>query len=262
MRGQAIVRYRAVAAARRRHRELATVRRSLRLFADFRVEQTDPARFYRALAADSVAQLRAYAPLAGATVLDVGGGPGYFREAFVAAGASYLAVDADLGELSAAGAPGPGTVLGSALALPVRSGATDVTYSSNLLEHVAQPERAADEMLRVTRAGGVVFVSYTSWLSPWGGHETAPWHYLGGTRAARRYARRTGHPPKNEYGRTLFPLSVARMLSWAQHVEDAGRAQVLGAFPRYHPAWAYWLTAIPGVREIGLWNLVVVLRRR
>ena len=30
----------------------ATLRRSVRLFNDFRVEQTDPARFYTALAAD------------------------------------------------------------------------------------------------------------------------------------------------------------------------------------------------------------------
>ena len=256
------MRYQAVAAARRRHHDLATLRRSTRLFADFRVEQTDPSRFYRALAADSVAQLRAYAALAGATVLDVGGGPGFFRDAFVAAGARYVAVDADVGELSAAGTPGPGTVLGSALALPVRTGAADVVYSSNLLEHVPEPEQAAAEMLRVTRTGGVLYLSYTSWLSPWGGHETAPWHYLGGRRAARRYTRRTGHPPKNEYGRTLFPLSVSRMLAWARQAEDAGQAELLAAFPRYHPAWAYWLTAVPGVREISLWNLVIVLRRR
>ena len=135
-------------------------------------------------------------------------------------------------------------------------------YSSNVLEHVPQPEQMAAEMLRVTRPAGRVFLSYTSWLSPWGGHETAPWHYFGGRRAARRYTRRTGHPPKNEFGRTLFPLSAPRMLAWARQAEDAGQAELLAAFPRYHPGWAHWLTAVPGVREIGLWNLVIVLRRR
>ena len=44
-----------------------------------------------------------------------------------------------------------------------------------------------DEMVRVTRPGGTVFVSFTPWWSPWGGHETAPWHYLGGEYARRRY---------------------------------------------------------------------------
>ena len=38
----------------------------------------------------------------------------------------------------------------------------------------------AEEMLRVTRSGGTVFLSYTVWFGPHGGHETAPWHFLGG----------------------------------------------------------------------------------
>lgn len=250
---------RPVVAAWRRHRAQATLRRSVELFRAFRLEQTDPARFYRALAADLVTQLGAYGPLPGRTVLDVGGGPGYFRDAFRDAGARWLSVDADLGELSLAGTPGPGVVLGSALALPLPDASVDVCYSSNLLEHVHDAERAAEEMVRVTRPGGAVYLSFTTWLSPWGGHETSPWHYLGGTRAAQRYRRVHGRPPKNEYGRTLFPLSGARMLSWARATE---RAELLAYFPRYHPAWAYWVAAVPGVREVGVWNLAVVLRRR
>jgi hypothetical protein len=66
-----------------------------------------------------------------------------------------------------------------------------------------------DEMLRVCRPGGVIFYSYTLWYGPWGGHETAPWHYLNGRYAARRYERTTGHPPKNVYGQSLFPVSMA-----------------------------------------------------
>ena len=72
-----------------------------------------------------------------------------------------------------------------------------------------QPWVVADEMVRVVRPGGLVVVSYTNWLSPWGGHETSPWHYLGGYVAADRYGRRYGHPPKNRYGVGLFPVSVA-----------------------------------------------------
>ena len=103
-----------------------TLRRSVALFGAFRVEQTDPDRFYGLLARDSVRQVGQYVPLAGRTVLDVGGGPGYFAAAFAAAGATYLAVDADAGELSARGAPGPRTALGSGTALPVRDGAVDI----------------------------------------------------------------------------------------------------------------------------------------
>src|SRR3954452_13545010 len=77
------------ASARRWRPSLA---RSVRLLREFRYEQPDPARFYTAIADDSVAQLSQYADLAGALFLDVGGGPGYFRTAFTDAGASYLAL--------------------------------------------------------------------------------------------------------------------------------------------------------------------------
>jgi SAM-dependent methyltransferase len=236
-----------------------TLRRSVALLRAFRVEQTDPDRFYGLLARDSVRQVGQYVALDGRTVLDVGGGPGYFAAEFGRAGARYLSVDSDVGELSARGTPGPRTVLGSGTALPVRSAAVDVCYSSNVLEHVAEPERMAAEMVRVTRPGGLVFLSYTTWLSPWGGHETAPWHYLGGDYAARRYERRHGKQPKNRYGRSLFPLSAARMLRWSAQPPGA---ELVAALPRYHPAWAHWLVRVPAVREVALWNLLLVLRRR
>ena len=238
------------------------MRRARGLFRAFRAEQSDPDRFYSLLASDSVRQVSTWADLAGRLVLDVGGGPGYFGAAFRAAGATYVSVDADLGELSAAGRPGPGTVLGSGLALPFCDGVVDVCYSSNVLEHVERPERMADEMVRVTRPGGVVFLSWTTWLSPWGGHETAPWHYLGGRYAARRFVRREGRAPKNEYGRTLFAVSAGRMRRWARDTEADGRARLIDALPRYHPRWAQWVAAVPGVREIACWNYVLVLEAR
>src|SRR3954468_2184360 len=185
----------------------ADLRRSRRLFSDFRVEQTDPARFYGALAEDSVGQLSGYLDLRGATMLDVGGGPGYFRDAFTAAGATYWALDADVGELSGQDGIAAGTVIGDGMRLPFRDDAVDLCYSSNVLEHVPDPWRMAEEMVRVTGSGGTVFISYTSWWGPWGGHETAPWYFLGGLRARRRYARRHGREPKNRYGESLFKVT-------------------------------------------------------
>ena len=186
----------------------ATLRRSVRLLREFRHEQSDPARFYTALADDSARQLAGYVDLEGRTLLDVGGGPGYFRDAFTAAGAHYLSLDSDVGELSGLGEIAPGTVIGSGMALPFRDAAVDVCYSSNVLEHVPRPWRMAEEMVRVTRPGGLVYLSYTVWFGPWGGHETAPWHFLGGHRARRRYLRTHGHEPKNKYGDSLFALTA------------------------------------------------------
>ena len=233
--------------------------RSVRLLREFRHEQPDPARFYTAIADDSVGQLSQFVDLAGARFLDVGGGPGYFRNAFTAAGATYVALDADAGELSGLGTIAEDTVLGSGMQLPFRTGAIDVCYSSNVLEHVPDPWLMADEMVRVTRPGGTVFISYTVWYGPWGGHETAPWHYLGGRYARRRYARRLGHEPKNKYGESLFPVTVRDGLRWARRQSEA---DVVAVLPRYNPRWSWWLLHVPVLREVVTWNLVLVLRRR
>jgi len=114
-------------------------------------------------------------------------------------------------------------------------------------------------MLRVTRPGGLVFCAYTVWLSPWGGHETSPWHYLGGNHARRRYQRRYGKPPKNVYGESLFALSAGRVVRWARHQPEA---DVVGIFPRYHPRWLLWTARVPLLRELAACNLVLALRRR
>lgn len=235
-----------------------TLRRSWRLFRAFRVEQTDPDHFYGTLAVDSVAQVRRFAELSGAWVLDVGGGPGYFARAFRAAGARYTPLDADLGELSGLGDPEPGTVLGSGMELPFADASFDVTYSSNVLEHVSDPWRMADEMVRVTRPGGLVFLSYTLWWGPWGGHETAPWHYLGGRRAALRYERKHGHRPKNVFGESLFAVTAAAGLRWARGKDGV---EVLALMPRYLPRWSWWILRVPLMREVLTWNLAIVLRK-
>ncbi len=237
----------------------ATLARSVRLLREFRYEQPDPARFYTALAQDSAAQLSHYVDLGERSLLDVGGGPGYFRDAFTAAGATYYSLDADVGELSGLGDIASGTVIGSGMQLPFRDGAFDVCYSSNVLEHVSQPWVMAEEMTRVTRSGGTVFISYTVWFGPWGGHETAPWHYLGGMRARRRYTRTHGHEPKNKYGESLFKVTVRDGLAWA--ASQTG-ADVVELTPRYNPWWSRWMLRVPLVREVVAWNLVIVLRKR
>ena len=238
----------------------ATLRRSLRLLGSFRFEQTDPARFYGGLAVDTAQLIADFyrdltgTDLAGATVLDVGGGPGYFADEFAAAGARYLPIEPDPSELHAAGRTVAGTVRGSGMALPIRDDAVDVCLSSNVAEHVRDPWSMADEMVRVTRPGGLVMLSYTVWLGPFGGHETGPWHYLGGEYAARRYWRRHGHEPKNRFGRSLFVVRAADGVRWA----DRSPARTLAVFPRYHPRWAWWLVRVPGLRELSVSNLVVV----
>ncbi|MCX5043043.1 class I SAM-dependent methyltransferase [Aldersonia sp. NBC_00410] len=250
-------------------RRRATLRRSVALLRTFPHEQTDPALFYGSLAKDTAAMIADLytdatgRDLTGSTVLDVGGGPGYFADEFALLGARYVPVEPDAGEMHAAGLAMPGSVRGSGTALPFRDDAVDVCFSSNVAEHIADPWMMAAEMLRVTRPGGLMVFSYTVWLGPFGGHETGPWHYLGGERAACRYRRKNGHEPKNRFGVSLFPIRASDGLGWARRTSADPRvpAQLLAAFPRYHPRWAWWITRVPGLREFGVSNLVLVLHR-
>jgi len=246
----------------------ATLTRSLRLLSEFRYEQPDPARFYGTLAADTVAMVGDLwlathgKPLVGRTLLDVGGGPGYFAGAFADAGVHYIGVEPDALEMHAVHAAAPalegatGTfVRGSGMALPFADASVDICLSSNVAEHVPRPWQLGAEMLRVTKPGGLAVLSYTVWLGPFGGHEMGLAHYLGGARAAARYARKHGHPAKNNYGSSLFAVSAAAGLTWA-----ASTGAAVAAFPRYHPRWAWWLTSVPVLREFLVSNMVLVLQ--
>ena len=262
----------------------ATLARSLRLLGQFRYEQRDPARFYGAVAEDTAAMVTDLwrdtngTSQAGRTVLDVGGGPGYFAAAFADAGLQYIGVEPDPREIHAmhpepGGTPlaswgptrpkGRGTasdgqtiyVRASGMALPFADASVDICLSSNVAEHVPQPWRLGREMLRVTKPGGLAVLSYTVWLGPFGGHEMGLSHYLGGARAAERYTRKHGHRPKNDYGSSLFAVSASAGLDWA-----ASSGALVAAFPRYHPRWAWWMTGVPVLREFMVSNLVLVLR--
>jgi SAM-dependent methyltransferase len=245
----------------------ATLRRSVRLLSEFRYEQRDPARFYGRLAADTADMISDLwqdihgEPPFDRSMLDVGGGPGYFASAFADRGLRYLGVEPDAREMHAGGPVLPHNhavfVRASGMALPFADNSVDICLSSNVAEHVPRPWQLGGEMLRVTKPGGLVVLSYTVWLGPFGGHEMGLSHYLGGARAAARYARKHGHPAKNNYGSSLFAVSVADGLNWA-----ASTGALICAFPRYHPSWAWWLTSVPVLREFLVSNLVLVLQPR
>jgi len=256
--------------------------RSVRLFRLFMAEQADPEKFYASLATDAVRQVAEHAELGGRTVVDVGGGGGWFTAAFRARGANCYLFEPDRAELSsrtvasadprtvASAGPrtiasaGPraarpaGAVVADGYWLPVRDGGADVVFSSNVLEHVPDPMGLIEEMIRVTRPGGLIYLSYCNWYSPWGGHEMSPWHYLGPRYAARRYIRRHRRKPKHECGVNLFPVHVGPVLRALRARPDV---TIVEARPRYYPRWCRLLVRLPGLREVATWNLMLIMRR-
>jgi SAM-dependent methyltransferase len=232
--------------------------RSIRLLRLFRSEQADPELYYTVVAEDAVQQVAGYCDLSGRTVLDVGGGGGWFTAAFRAQGARCYLFEPDSAELYSRKDPLAGAAIADGLRLPVRDGAADVAFSSNVLEHVPDPMRLIGEMIRVTRPDGLIYLAFTNWYSPWGGHEMSPWHYLGPGFAERRYARRYHRKPKHKVGASLFPVHVGSVLRALRARTDI---EIVDARPRYYPPWCRPLVRIPGVREVATWNLLLVMRR-
>src|SRR5580658_863297 len=104
--------------------------RSVRLFRLFLAEQADPDAFYSHLAEDAVGQVAEHGPLDGRTVVDVGGGGGWFTAAFRARGAHCYLFEPDLAELHLRTDEPAGAVVADGYWLPVRDGGADVTFSS------------------------------------------------------------------------------------------------------------------------------------
>lgn len=234
-----------------------SVRRSLTLFRAFLREQDDPGRCYTLLARDAADQVEAYGgAVDGRTVVDVGGGGGYFTEEFRRRGAHAYLFEPDVRELGPK--PPEGSVVADGYLLPLGGGVADVTFSSNVLEHVADPQTFLSELVRVTRPGGLIYVSFTNWYSPWGGHEWAPWHYLGAERARARHRRRTGREAKHTLGENLFAVHIGPTL---RQVRARGDVTVVSARSRYWPFLAETVVKAPGIREFATWNLLLILRR-
>ena len=82
--------------------------RSVRLFRLFLKEQTDPGGFYSALAGDAADQLAEHTTVRDQTVLDIGGGAGYFTDEFRSRGANCYLLDLNVGEMMSRGRTPPG----------------------------------------------------------------------------------------------------------------------------------------------------------
>jgi SAM-dependent methyltransferase len=230
----------------------AEVWRTLRLALAHRRE---PLAYGRAISWLTVRYLESRgAKFAGRTWLDVGTGSGALPETLRGAGARVVALDAD--DRREPGILAGGFVLGNAQRLPFRADAFDGVVSSNVLEHVRQPWALIDEAIRVCRPGGIVYLSWTNWYSPFGGHDWSPFHYGGprfGLALYRMIFRRT---PLQVPGQILFPVHVGTVVRGLR----SRPARIVEIVPRYWPG-LWWLGRIPVVREVTLWNCVILMQK-
>ena len=130
------------------------VSRSVRLLKGFRTQYDDPDGFYTMLADDTVELVGEYHPVAAQRVVDVGGGPGYFAQAFRRAGAKSVFVEPFWESMTASGQQLGYGVIGDGLSLPFPDGAFDISHSSNVIEHVVDPENSFTKCLGLCAPAG------------------------------------------------------------------------------------------------------------
>jgi SAM-dependent methyltransferase len=134
-------------------------------------------------------------------------------------------------------------------------GQFDLVICSNVLEHLPRPERLLASAHLLLNPTGKFYLSWTNWLSPWGGHEFSPFHYLGVSRGHWIYDKLVGKPRPHTPFKNLFPTrigSVLRTLKANPHIRIARIA------PRYYPEFAF-IVRLPLAREFLTWNCAVLL---
>ncbi len=223
------------------------------------LQHRDDAEFYALQARDAIRWIEAGGGRTrdGATVLDLGCGHGVFgvelakRGCVVTfsdehnvlvpelAGANFTAFNIDRDDFATLGR-------------------YDLVVCSNVLEHLPRPAEFIGRMGMLLQPGGRFYLSWTNWLSPWGGHEFSPFHYLGATR---------GHLVHDRLGRgkrshtpfvNLFPTYIGEVLRW---IDAQPGLRVVCAAPRYYTELAF-LLKIPVLREFLAWNCALLIEAR
>ena len=139
-----------------------------------------------------------------------------------------------------------------------RLGQYDLVICSNVFEHLSQPNRFLREAHELLTPDGRLYLSWTNWLSPWGGHEFAPFHYLGTQLGPAVYDRISRRPRFHFPGKNLFPTHIGRTL---RQIREFSQLSLVAGAPRYYTEFAP-LIRVPVAREFLAWNCALLLKRR
>jgi 2-polyprenyl-3-methyl-5-hydroxy-6-metoxy-1,4-benzoquinol methylase len=136
-------------------------------------------------------------------------------------------------------------------------GQFDLVICSNVLEHLSDPQRLLEMIPQALTPGGSFYLSWTNWLSPWGGHEFSPYHYFGASRGHLVFDRIKKRPRIHTPSVNLFPTSIGDILSRLRKIEGV---RIIAAAPRYYPEF-WWLLRMPLLREFLTWNCALLIQK-
>jgi|SRR6266404_2589073 len=137
-------------------------------------------------------------------------------------------------------------------------GQYDLVICSNVYEHLAQPKQFLEAVHKILAPQGKLFLSWTNWLSPWGGHEFSPFHYLGPRLGHRLHDMLLKRKRKHTPFVNLFPTYIGSVL---KSIRQNPNLRLLRVVPRYYTEFAF-LMQVPVVREFTAWNCALLIEKR
>ena len=137
-------------------------------------------------------------------------------------------------------------------------GKYDLVICSNVFEHLAKPGQFLDSIDQVLSPQGRLYLSWTNWLSPWGGHDFAPFHYLGAEPGQWLFDKLVRRPRKHVAFKNLYPTYIGQVL---RHIRRSQNLVIFHAAPRYYTEFSF-LLAIPVVREFLAWNCALLIGQK
>lgn len=139
-----------------------------------------------------------------------------------------------------------------------RLGQFDLVLCSNLIEHLPNLDAFITEIPSVLNPGGALYLSWTNWLSPWGGHDFSPWHYFGTYLGPRIYDLIHGKGKRDHFPYAgLWPTHIGSTL---RKIAKHPNLKVVAVAPRYYTEHA-WMMKIPILREFLAWNCAMLIQR-
>lgn len=136
-------------------------------------------------------------------------------------------------------------------------GTYDLVVCSNVYEHLSKPREFIGSVQKILNPGGFLYLSWTNWLSPWGGHEFSPYHYLGVKRGHLMFDRVTGRKRKHTPHQNLFPTYIGETL---RMIGQNKNLKTMSIAPRYYTEFGF-VMRIPIVREFLAWNCAMLIQR-
>jgi arabinofuranan 3-O-arabinosyltransferase len=235
------------------------LRRTMFLMRGSLRSRKDPDKWNSILTQDALNQVIGKTPIFNRVVLDISDTSAQYTEGLQDRGAHVTSLRlAQLADHQPMGAD-PDEPSFTPTHIPAATAQFDLSVATNIFSSVADPAQLLDELIRVTRPGGTIYIQNVMWRSAVGGRETSPWHLVSGSYARSRYRKRHGHEPDNRFGENLFKLRPGAFMQLLHSRKDL---IIFIAGPRYLPTKWSWTLRVPLLSTLVVQDLVVAAERR